>query len=43
VQVREELTADELARALKGDDPLPNAWQPSDHVMQTAAFRFEKI
>jgi len=38
--VREELSHDELARALKGDDPLPNAWQPSDHVMQTAAFRF---
>ena len=38
--VREELTDDELARAVKGDDPLPNAWQPSDHVMQTAVFRF---
>jgi len=38
--VREELSADELSRALKGDDPLPNAWQPSDHVMQSAAFRF---
>ena len=38
--VREELSADELARALKGDDPLPNAWQPSDHVMQSAAFKF---
>jgi mRNA deadenylase 3'-5' endonuclease subunit Ccr4 len=38
--VREELSADDLSRALKGDDPLPNAWQPSDHVMQSAAFHF---
>mmetsp|Transcript_26854 Transcript_26854/g.38543 ORF Transcript_26854/g.38543 Transcript_26854/m.38543 type:complete len:467 (+) Transcript_26854:267-1667(+) len=38
--IREELSKDELSLALEGDDPLPNAWQPSDHVMQTAAFSF---
>ena len=38
--VREELSKDELARALLGD-PLPNTWQPSDHVMQTAALSFQ--
>ena len=27
--VREELTKEELARALQGDDPFPNAWQVS--------------
>ena len=40
VAIREELTREELAKALSGEDPLPNAWQPSDHVMQTSTFTF---
>lgn len=37
--VRDPLTEEERVLACT-KDPLPNSWQPSDHLLQSAAFRF---